>query len=103
MKTRRNIVKLRIVTDPVKTAKMIGLRYVSDEVDGIRRIRQGKKVRYVDAQNQPVRSRSELKRIRALVIPPAWEDVWICPSAEGHIQATGRDDRGRKQYRYHAL
>ena len=58
--------------------------------------------RYTRADGRPVRSPAELRRIRALAIPPAWKDVWICPDPKGHVQATGRDARGRKQYRYHA-
>jgi DNA topoisomerase-1 len=69
---------------------------------GIRRRRHGKGFGYVDAQGKPVRDRATLDRIRSLAIPPAYTDVWICPDARGHIQATGRDARGRKQYRYHA-
>lgn len=78
------------------------LRYVSDDAPGIRRLRSGQGFRYRDAEGRPVRDRATLERIRALAIPPAYRDVWICPSATGHLQATGRDARGRKQYRYHA-
>jgi len=77
-----------------------GLRYVHDDTPGIRRIRAGKGFRYVDAAGKPV-SATTRARIAALVIPPAWTDVWIAPNANAHIQATGRDQRGRKQYRYH--
>ncbi|MBI5618814.1 MAG: DNA topoisomerase IB [Gammaproteobacteria bacterium] len=79
-----------------------GLRHVRDDAPGLRRLRHGEGFRYVDAEGRPVRDRAVLARIRALAIPPAWTDVWICPSAHGHLQATGRDARGRKQYRYHA-
>jgi len=72
-----------------------------DEGPGIRRIRTGSSFRYVDAKGKPVRDEATLKRIRSLVIPPAWENVWISPTANGHIQAVGRDAKGRKQYRYH--
>lgn len=89
------------VTDPVECAKEAGLRYVYDEGKGIRRVRSGKAFRYVDADRKPVRDPETLARIRSLVIPPAWMDVWICSIANGHLQATGRDARGRKQYRYH--
>jgi DNA topoisomerase-1 len=75
--------------------------YVSDLSPGIRRKRRGRGFRYVGADGHPVTDQRELARIRAIVIPPAWSDVWICPSRRGHIQATGRDARGRKQYRYH--
>jgi len=78
-----------------------GLRYVSDAGDGIRRRRAGAGFVYVDAQGRRVRDPETLQRIRSLVVPPAWRDVWICASAHGHIQAVGRDARGRKQYRYH--
>ncbi len=79
-----------------------GLRYVSDAERGVRRRRAGKGIVYFDAKGAKVTDPAVLKRIRALVIPPAWTDVWICPRADGHIQATGRDAKGRKQYRYHA-
>ncbi len=79
-----------------------GLRYVSDARPGVRRRRAGKGFVYLDATGKRIADAATLKRIRALVIPPAWTDVWICPSASGHIQATGRDAKGRKQYRYHA-
>jgi len=88
--------------DAVRSAKVAGLRYISDEATpGIRRVGKPNSFRYLDAGGRPVRGRAELDRIRALAIPPAWTDVWICPNASGHIQATGRDARGRKQYRYH--
>ena len=90
-----------IVTDPMLSAKEAGLRYVSDAQPGIRRKRSGKGFRYVDAEGKPVRNRDILQRIRSLVIPPAWRDVWICADSRGHLQATGRDARGRKQSRYH--
>lgn len=83
------------------TAKAAGLRYVNDGGPGIRRRGQGKGVRYVSAEGTLVKDAATLARIRHLAIPPAWTDVWICPSPNGHIQATGRDARGRKQYRYH--
>ena len=87
--------------DPVESAKIAGLRYVSDErMPGIRRIGHNR-FRYVGLNGRTIADRAELQRIKALAIPPAWTDVWICPSAAGHLQATGRDARGRKQYRYH--
>ncbi|HEY1452541.1 MAG TPA: DNA topoisomerase IB [Roseiarcus sp.] len=79
-----------------------GLRYVCDDRPAIRRRRAGKGFAYLDAQGGRVASPAILKRIRSLVIPPAWTDVWICAAADGHIQATGRDAKGRKQYKYHA-
>jgi DNA topoisomerase I len=85
----------------VESARTAGLRYVSDSVPGIRRVRSGRGFRYTDAEGQTVRDRHVLKRIRSLVIPPAWTNVWICALASGHIQATARDAKGRKQYRYH--
>jgi DNA topoisomerase-1 len=90
-----------IVTDPVLSAKEAGLRYVSDAQPGIGRKRSGKGFRYVDADGKPVRNNETLQRIRSLVIPPAWTEVWICADSRGHLQATGRDARGRKQSRYH--
>ena len=78
-----------------------GLRYVSDAAPGIRRRRNGKGFGYRDADDKPIHDPPTLQRIHALAIPPAWTDVWICPSARGHLQASGRDARGRKQYRYH--
>jgi len=83
-------------------AEEAGLRYVNDRMPGIRRVRQGRGVRYVDPDGSPVRDRETLERIRALAVPPAWRDVWISTTPRGHIQAVGRDARGRKQYRYHA-
>jgi DNA topoisomerase-1 len=87
--------------DPIESAAIVGLRYVNDAMAGIRRVRRGRGFVYVDAEGQPVNGEPHLARIRALVIPPAWSDVWICPTPNGHLQATGRDARGRKQYRYH--
>lgn len=78
-----------------------GLCFSCDEDDGIRRKRTGHGFRYVDADGKPVRDEETIERIKSLVIPPAWEDVWICALPGGHIQATGRDTKGRKQYRYH--
>lgn len=90
-----------IVTDPVDSAKAAGLRYVLDSRPGIRREPQGEGFGYSDASGSPITDQKVLERIRSLAIPPAWTDVWICPTANGHLQATGRDARGRKQYRYH--
>lgn len=78
------------------------LRYVSDTTPGISRSGPPDKFRYTRADGKAVRDAATLARIKALVIPPAWTDVWICPHADGHIQAVGRDEKGRKQYRYHA-
>jgi DNA topoisomerase I len=82
-------------------AKSAGLRYVSDQQPGIRRVMGPLGFRYIGPDGKTIRAATELKRIRALAVPPAWKDVWICPDARGHIQAVGRDARGRKQYRYH--
>ena len=88
--------------DPLAcAARENGLRYVSDEAPGIRRLRRGRHFAYLDPQGRRLRDRATLARIRSLAIPPAYEDVWICPDPRGHIQATGRDARRRKQYRYH--
>jgi len=89
--------------DPALRAEVraAGLVYVSDTQPGIRRLRRGKGFGYRDADGRPVTDRAELARIRALAIPPAYEDVWICANPDGHLQATARDARGRKQYRYH--
>ena len=89
------------LADPAEAAKAAGLRYVSDTTPGIRRRRAGKGFSYVGSDGTPIRGPEQLRRIKGLVIPPAWTDVWICPSPRGHIQATGRDAKGRKQYRYH--
>src|SRR5579884_2528930 len=93
--------KLRLLTDPLESAQAAGLRYVNDDRPGIRRQRRGKHFRYIGPDGKPVRGSDDLRRIRSLAIPPAWTDVWICPLANGHLQATGRDAKGRKQYRYH--
>ncbi|MHB2169487.1 DNA topoisomerase IB [Alsobacter sp. R-9] len=89
------------IVDPQDAAMSAGLVYVNDGEPGLRRRRAGKGFVYRDDRGRPVRDEAALARIRSLAIPPAWTDVWICPSERGHIQATGRDARGRKQYRYH--
>ncbi len=89
------------VIDPAQVAKTAGLRYVNDSMPGIRRKRAGKHFSYIGLDGKPIHDKDELQRIRSLGIPPAWTNVWICPKPNGHIQATGRDARGRKQYRYH--
>lgn len=86
----------------VAHAQAAGLVYVSDTEPGIRRDVEGSAFRYVLPDGQPVTDEATLQRIRKLAVPPAYRDVWICVKENGHIQATGRDDRGRKQYRYHA-
>ena len=89
------------ILDPAAAARAAGLRYVTDARPGIHRKRSGTAFRYVDPHGKPVRDPDTLARIKSLVIPPAWNDVWICAHANGHLQATGRDARGRKQSRYH--
>src|SRR6478609_4942320 len=86
--------------DSPESARAAGLRYTSDANPGIRRKRTGKGFRYIGPAGEPIRD-ADMRRIKALAIPPAWTDVWICPIPNGHLQATGRDARGRKQYRYH--
>jgi DNA topoisomerase I len=89
-------------TNPPAAAAKAGLVYVSDDMPGIRRRRAGKGFAYRGPNGKLLREKAEIERIRKLAIPPAYTDVWICPDPNGHVQATGRDDRGRKQYRYHA-
>ncbi len=89
------------IVDLRDAAESAGLRYVSDACPGIRRKKSGKGFSYVRVDGSRLSERDVLKRIKALAVPPAWTDVWICAFAEGHIQATGRDAKGRKQYRYH--
>lgn len=98
MQTRN---KLAPCDDPPAVARQVGLRYVGDDTPGIARVASGAGFRYVDAHGRALSDETTLARIRSLAIPPAWTDVWICPWENGHIQATGRDARGRKQYRYH--
>jgi DNA topoisomerase-1 len=90
-----------VPTDALASAKAANLRYVTGEGPGILRKRRGKGFCYLGPDAKLVRDQATLKRIQKLVIPPAWRNVWICPTANGHIQAVGRDARGRKQYRYH--
>jgi DNA topoisomerase-1 len=87
--------------DPINAARSAGLQYVNDDDPGIKRVGAGKNVHYEDAAGKRVTDASTLGRIKRLAIPPAWTEVWICLRDDGHIQATGRDARGRKQYRYH--
>jgi DNA topoisomerase I len=88
--------------DEKPTAADAGLRYVNDGAPGLRRRRAGKGFVYLDTHGRQLRNAKTLERIRALAIPPAYTDVWICADPRGHLQATGRDARGRKQYRYHS-
>lgn len=99
--TIQNIDSLELKNDPVKSAHLSRLRYVSDRIPGIRRSRSGNSFRYT-FDDKPLKDTRQLQRISALVIPPAWTDVWICPFENGHLQVTGYDLMNRKQYRYHA-
>src|SRR5438477_5037315 len=89
------------LVEPAASARAAGLRYVSDQSPGIRRKRVGKGFAYLDSAGRTVRDPETIRRIKRLTIPPAWTHVWICADPRGHLQATGRDARGRKQYRYH--
>jgi len=97
----KKVKKPELLADPVESAKAAGLRYVTDAMPGIRRRKRGKGFSYQGPDGRTVRDKETLRRIRSLVIPPAWHGVWVCPLANGHLQATGRDARGRKQGRYH--
>ncbi|HEY3148491.1 MAG TPA: DNA topoisomerase IB [Dongiaceae bacterium] len=85
----------------VGAAEKAGLEYVNDDEPGLRRQRRGSGFSYLDSAGKTVRDPYAIARVRSLAIPPAWTDVWICASENGHVQATGRDAKGRKQYRYH--
>ncbi len=87
--------------DPAASARCVGLRYVTDDIPGFRREKFNGDFRYLDTRGRVTRDQDTLDRIKSLVIPPAWTDVWICPDENGHLQATGRDARRRKQHRYH--
>ncbi|HVV43819.1 MAG TPA: hypothetical protein VHC72_01400 [Bryobacteraceae bacterium] len=91
----------KLPLDPARSAAVAGLKYVLDRAPGITRVRHGKGFAYFDPAGARLRDKEEIRRIRSLVIPPAWERVWICPDASGHLQAIGYDARGRKRYRYH--
>jgi DNA topoisomerase-1 len=90
-----------LITAPQVSAKAAGLRYITDASPGIQRQRAGKGFTYRDRDGGPIRDPQERQRIKSLGIPPAWTKVWICPMPQGHLQATGYDAKGRKQYRYH--
>jgi len=90
-----------LANDSATAAEEAGLQYVSDERPGYTRRASNDEFEYFDTQGKKIRDEQRLLRIKRLAIPPAWTDVWICPSPNGHVQATGRDARGRKQYRYH--
>lgn len=106
MATRRkrnsNSTTAEVFAEPHEAAKAAQLRYVRDERPGIRRRAAGTGFVYLDRDDQVVEDEATLARIKSLVIPPAWTDVWICSIPHGHLQASGRDAKGRKQYRYHA-
>ena len=91
-----------VISDPRDAAKEAGLVYVNDDMPGITRKRSGKGFAYRGPDGKPITDKAERARLASLAIPPAYADVWICPDPRGHIQATGRDDKGRKQYRYHS-
>lgn len=92
---------VQLYDDAERCAAAAGLRYVTPDEPGIRRLRRGRGFTYLDAQDRPVAAEVRV-RLQALAIPPAWTDVWICPSEQGHLRAIGTDDRGRRQYLYHA-
>jgi len=101
-KSQSNPSRTKLPTDHlVKSAIRVGLRYVSDQMPGITRERAGKAFHYRYPIRTIVKEREVLGRIKSLAVPPAWTEVWICPDPSGHLQATGRDARGRKQHRYH--
>lgn len=93
---------LKLAKDPVATAEAIKLVYVNCKDEGIERVAAGKGFKYI-YRNKTIKDKATLQRIRSLVLPPAWKNVWICRIAEGHLQATGLDVRNRKQYRYHSM
>jgi DNA topoisomerase-1 len=92
---------MKALAPPERSARAAGLRYLADSRPGIRRVMGPLGFKYLRPGGRTIRNAAELKRIRALAVPPAWTNVWICPNRRGHVQATGRDARGRKQYRYH--
>ena len=98
---REELIPETLIPDPKESATAAGLRYVSDESPGIVRKRRGEGFAFFDVEGKPVKGAAELQRIRSLAIPPAWENVWICSRPNGHLQATGLDAKGRKQYKYH--
>jgi DNA topoisomerase-1 len=98
---KKKAAAIEITTDPAEVAEEAGLRYVSDNQPGYTRRKRGKKFIYFDTTGKEIKDEARILRLNRLAIPPAYKDVWICPSPNGHLQATGIDDRGRKQYRYH--
>ncbi|KST63601.1 DNA topoisomerase IB [Mastigocoleus testarum] len=102
-KLAKQEVKAALATEPTESAEIVGLLYVNDKTPGVSRQRRGRGFCYYDTQGNKIDCEDELNRIKAIVIPPAWKEVWICPHPQGHLQATGRDEKRRKQYRYHKL
>lgn len=100
-KEKKKIDQIEVTIDPIEVAEDAGLRYVTEEQPGYTRKQKADDFDYFDTDGKLIRDETRLLRIGRLAIPPAYRDVWICPSANGHIQATGRDARGRKQYHYH--
>ncbi|MEY2586074.1 MAG: topoisomerase [Verrucomicrobiota bacterium] len=98
---KKKVDEIEIAPDPVEVAEEAGLRYVSDDAPGYTRKAKGDDFEYFDTAGKKIRDETRLLRIKRIGVPPAYTRVWICPSPNGHIQATGRDARGRKQYRYH--
>ena len=98
---KAKIVPLNPAIESAEAAEEAGLRYINDDRPGYTRKPKNEDFGYFDVEGKPIRDEQRLLRIKRLAIPPAWTDVWICPSANGHIQATGHDVRGRKQYKYH--
>lgn len=98
---KQKVAEIEVAQDAAEVAEDAGLRYVSDEQPGYTRKAKGDDFEYFDTDGKPIRDENRILRIRRIAIPPAYKDVWICPSPNGHIQATARDARGRKQYRYH--
>src|SRR3954463_11452706 len=96
-----SVADVQTIVDPKEAAACAGLRYVSDARSGIQRRKSGKGFTYIRPDGIKLTEADVLRRIKMLAVPPAWTDVWICAIADGHIQATGRDAKGRKQYRYH--
>ncbi len=99
--SRRRKTPALVENDPEKAAAEAGLRYVSDDQPGYTRKRRGDAFDFFDTKGKKISDETRVLRLRRLAIPPAYTDVWICPATNGHLQATGRDARGRKQYRYH--
>jgi len=100
---RDEAVPTGVIINPQEAAEIAGLRYISDDQPGVRRQKRGKGFTYALPNGERLTCPDTLARIRKLAIPPAYTQVWICPKPDGHIQATGRDAKGRKQYRYHTL